>query len=73
MIAGLVLAAFGAGLIVLLKLMEPHEEVWSSGLLFLMIGVALLASARVVRPGDEELTNRGQIRNTAETDRIAAR
>lgn len=50
MIAGLVTCAGGAGLLVFLRLIERHGEVWAVALIPILVGGALLLSAILVWP-----------------------
>ena len=50
MIGGLVTVAAGIGVMVLLLAIEPHENHWVAGLIPILVGTALLISARIVWP-----------------------
>ena len=50
MIGGLVTLATGIGLGIFLGLVADEEHVWAVGLIPALVGVALLISARIVRP-----------------------
>jgi hypothetical protein len=50
LIGGLVTVAAGIGIMLLLRVLEPHDEHWVVGVIPLLIGLALLVSARIVWP-----------------------
>ena len=50
LIGGLVTSAAGIGMMILLWTMEPDKPHWTVGLIPFLVGLALLASARIVWP-----------------------
>ena len=50
MIWGLVSAGFGLAFSIMMAALEDDPGSWAGGMLFLLVGVALMLSSRVVRP-----------------------
>lgn len=50
MIFGIITAAIGASLMAMGRVLEPHDNMWASGIVPLGIGIALLISSWAVRP-----------------------
>jgi hypothetical protein len=57
MIWGLISAGFGAALSIMLVVLEDVQEPgqWAGGMMFVLIGLALVISSRVVRPDPEDV------------------
>jgi hypothetical protein len=54
LIGGLVTVASGIGLAIFLYAMEPAKDHWTLGFLPVLVGAALIASARIVWPRDSK-------------------
>lgn len=50
LIGGLVTCAVGIGMMILLRSVEPEKSHWTVGLVPFLVGLALLASAKIVWP-----------------------
>ncbi len=50
MVGGIITLAVGFGLMVLMLLMEPHDNKWAAGIIPTFVGIALLLSSWLVRP-----------------------
>jgi hypothetical protein len=61
MIWGVITSSFGVAMAAMLFLIEGDPEAWAPGILFVMVGVALMISARIVKPAPEE-TSKPEVR-----------